>query len=435
MKNGKFFKQSKKTLKQSRQIKGKGAPLNIAKTINYNSPNNMETFRFKKREFITNVIGQEDFTPLGYAVNPGDSETFPWLSQIAPAFQKYKFHKLKFLYETSSPTIIGGVVILAPEFNVTDPLPESKQDLLEYKYATRSAPWENFHLDLRTSDVMNYKEYYVRNTSASSTDLKLSDPLYIICSVDGISDEINSVGELWVEYDIEFTIPQKINNNSLNSSYFNSISVAGITLGQPCGTTTVGSEGTGSITFNQPESTFTFPSGFAGIVAYQIDQDLPFVPEISDSFFPILTVQLGSNSAFIGSEGYFLTSHDTKCNFYMFALKMQPGGTITFTYPGWTSNGDATMDSNGTYWFWNNTYIPSQLSVPDSFLLSRKAMNEIERIKEHFEKDLHKVMSSLVQKENKGGSSANFSKILELQRLITNIQELSISKTLCDYKL
>lgn len=193
----------KKTEKDTQTSLGEPSQYNYAKgQMNGNS------FRVRKREFLQNVVPQDPFAPIKIEFNPGLSESFPWLSGVAPNFEKYIIHKLRLIYETAQSTFVPGMVMMAPEFNISDGLPITKTEMLEYAYAARSPVWKNFSIDISKKSIMNYRDYYVRVTDV--VDKKLYDPLYIIVATDAVSTDLSYCGEIWVEYEVEFTLPQII---------------------------------------------------------------------------------------------------------------------------------------------------------------------------------------------------------------------------------
>lgn len=168
----------------------------------------------KKREFVTNIVPTDPFQAQKIQFNPGLVGMFPWLSGVAPSFEKYIVRKLTFLYETSQSTFVPGMVMMAPEFNISDPVPSTKAELLEYAYATRGPVWKNFEMSIPSSAIMNYKEYYVRINEVTS-EKKLYDPFYLIYATDAVSTDLSYCGELWIEYEIELLYPQRISQSVL----------------------------------------------------------------------------------------------------------------------------------------------------------------------------------------------------------------------------
>lgn len=62
-----------------------------------------------KTEFIRTINGASGFTMLvDGLLNPGDSTFFPWLSGVAPNWERYRFNELVFTYKSTSSDSIGG---------------------------------------------------------------------------------------------------------------------------------------------------------------------------------------------------------------------------------------------------------------------------------------------------------------------------------------
>lgn len=211
-------KRSQKPNKNRNNNNQKDTQTSLGRIDDYSSPignMNGNAFRVKKREFIRNILPQDPITPLAIEFNPGLPSCFPWLSGVAVNFEKYAVKKLTFCYETAQSTFVPGMVMMAPEFNVSDPVPTTKTELLEYAYASRAPVWKNFRMSVPEKMIMSYRDYYVRNGTVN--DRKLYDPLYLIIATDAVSTELSYCGELWIEYDIEFHLPQ-IMTNDLSSN-------------------------------------------------------------------------------------------------------------------------------------------------------------------------------------------------------------------------
>jgi len=156
------------------------------------------------REYITDISSSVLFSVVSqYSINPGISLSFPWLSQVAQRFEKYRFKKLRYTYETISPTTSLGSIMLIPDFDAEDPAPTTKSQALAYKSSVRSQLWERIALDVKKEDLSALPQYYIRAGPVANTDIKTYDVgnLFVCCS--GASSAI-TIGELWVEYDIEF---------------------------------------------------------------------------------------------------------------------------------------------------------------------------------------------------------------------------------------
>ena len=60
------------------------------------------------REYLGDINGTTAFTNTTYPLNPGVSQTFPWLSTIAASYQQYKFHGLIFEFRPLITDFVTG---------------------------------------------------------------------------------------------------------------------------------------------------------------------------------------------------------------------------------------------------------------------------------------------------------------------------------------
>jgi len=168
--------------------------------------------RIKHREYIQDVVAATGnpsaFSVSLLAINPGQSAVFPWLSQVAQRFESYKFDMLKFCYETEAPSSLGGTLVLAVDYDASDPAPTNKQQALAYRGSVRSPPWEACcHTSLK-EDLSKLKSHFVRpGAIPPSTDIKLYDVGNLDVITQGVTTSGAACGELYVEYDVLLMTP------------------------------------------------------------------------------------------------------------------------------------------------------------------------------------------------------------------------------------
>jgi hypothetical protein len=90
---------------------------------------------------------------LGFAINPGNEDIFPWLSPVAMRYETYKFHALRFRVETTAATTTNGAVYAAVDYDANDHPPNTKQSMLAYAGAVRGPVWTPFSLDCPVKDL------------------------------------------------------------------------------------------------------------------------------------------------------------------------------------------------------------------------------------------------------------------------------------------
>lgn len=195
--------------------------------------------RVKHREMVTNITGSLLFAiQNGLPLNPGLFATFPWLSTMASSWEEYRFHKLKFCYFTRCGTGTSGSVLLIPDYDASDPQPVSEQVATTYRDVVEDAPWKDIDCQLNQADLNGtQKRRYVRSGALGpNEDIKQYDSGNLfIGTVDSSANAI-PWGKLWVEYDVEFFIPQ-INGNGPNLLAGGAVVAGGtITIANPLGT-------------------------------------------------------------------------------------------------------------------------------------------------------------------------------------------------------
>jgi len=211
-----------------------------------------DTCNIVHREFIGNVSGSANFT-LGntFSVNPGLQATFPWLSIMAQGWEEYRFRYLRFCYYTRTGSNTPGSVILAPDYDASDAVPATEQIMTSYDEVREDAPWKDNCCALKASLMSgaSAKRHFVRVGALSpNQDVKLYDVAnFYVGTVDGTAIPW---GKLWVEYDIDFFIPQLPPNGPANIVGGTISSGGTLTAGNPLGTAPVVQFGSTGITAN-----------------------------------------------------------------------------------------------------------------------------------------------------------------------------------------
>lgn len=208
-KGAKRRKNKNKDIKDKDNISRSEAPVSMGFVSRYREP----TFKsvgnnvfIKHREYISDVTATLDFAVLKkFAMNPGLADSFPWLSAVASRFEKYRFHKLVYRYETDAPTTTSGSIMLVPDFDAEDVAPISKIAALSYKSSVRSQVWERVSTSFFKEDLTALPQYFVRTTQVANTDIKTYDVGNMFICSSGSSE--GKGGEIWVEYEVELISP------------------------------------------------------------------------------------------------------------------------------------------------------------------------------------------------------------------------------------
>ncbi len=177
-----------------------------------NSQSGVRSCTVRHEEYIGEVNGSVSFATTKYAVNPGLAATFPWLSQQAVQWEKYRFNRLEFIFKTqvSEYATNGqkGKVIMNADYDASDPAPTTKQQAETSAPSVDSLPCKNLSLALSPRQMEGaIGHHYVRSGgNPANTDIKTYDVANLHISSQGNSDT-SVIGELHVAYDVTFFVP------------------------------------------------------------------------------------------------------------------------------------------------------------------------------------------------------------------------------------
>jgi hypothetical protein len=180
-------------------------------------------------EYIADVVlTSAGFTNLQYAINPGNSVTFPWLSTIAANFNKYKFTKLKFYYqriasEFATPGQTGDIV-LSVNPDASDPAPVAQAQVYDLQMRDAAMPCENFVLNkISLAELNKQDSFYVRVGAApANTDIKTYDCGNLNVSTIGTASS-GICGKLFVSYSVMLHSPVLVQPATGGVVHFSSI--------------------------------------------------------------------------------------------------------------------------------------------------------------------------------------------------------------------
>jgi hypothetical protein len=180
--------------------------------------NRSRTFRtcvVENDEYIGEVLGCNSTTvPVVQTlpINPGQVATFPWLSEQAAQWEKYRFEYLSFYYK---PEVSGfategqsGKVILTADYDASDPAPTTKQEMEDTDPHVDGMPYEDITLALDPYDMYSDSDAkFVRIAGLpGGADIKTYDAGNITVMTLN-NGGTNAVGELHVRYKVSFRVP------------------------------------------------------------------------------------------------------------------------------------------------------------------------------------------------------------------------------------
>ncbi len=172
-----------------------------------------KSMRIRHREMVLSSIqGQTTFTVNNVlSLNPGLPNVFPWLSATASNWEMYRFNSLKAEYIPIAPSNTQGDVLLAPDYDASDPTPVNEQQAANNADSVMDHCWEYLCLTLnRESMAALGPRKYVRQGLVAG-DIKTFDVGKIFVCTNNAS-AATPFGKLFLEYDVEFFVPQSSPN-------------------------------------------------------------------------------------------------------------------------------------------------------------------------------------------------------------------------------
>lgn len=178
---------------------------------------------------ITTSATAGAFKIENFELNPAQSAAFPWLSQIAENYEEYKPNGLLFEFRStasdaiaSSTNLALGQVMMATQYDPTDPPFTNDVDMLNYSWAQSGKVSDNLQhfveCDPKQSPMSHL--YTRAGTEASSSDLRFSDFGRFSIATQGLQGTNVQIGQLWVSYEFLLYKPKIGESQSTGGGIF-----------------------------------------------------------------------------------------------------------------------------------------------------------------------------------------------------------------------
>lgn len=165
--------------------------------------------RVSHRELIQTVTWDSSNTNVVLRINPRNGLLFPWLSQIARAFDMYRIVNLSFEYVPSCPSTTAGQITMAIDYDVKDANTSTTSETLQsYAGAVTSQvyiPCTCYYDEDRT--VLKNHKYFCN--SGTVTD-RLNDVGNFVLKLNVAATTANGTkfGSVFARYDVDFSDPE-----------------------------------------------------------------------------------------------------------------------------------------------------------------------------------------------------------------------------------
>jgi len=180
------------------------------------------TVRFQ--EYLGDVVtpvqvgNSSPFDIKTFLINPANSQTFPWLSQLAANFEQYEIEGMLFGFRTTAADMVTnttnnlqlGTVIMATQYDVADALFGSKAEMLNYEFSSSVKPSEGavhmIECDPRQTAVNIL--YTSPGAVPTGTDPRLYHLGRFAIATQGFQGSGVTIGELHITYQVRLLKPK-----------------------------------------------------------------------------------------------------------------------------------------------------------------------------------------------------------------------------------
>lgn len=150
-------------------------------------------------------------------LNPGLPTSFPLLSVEAAIWEQYTVHSLRVGYESAKSASTNGQYLLALDYDASDPAPSTMTQAFNTFGSEMKKCWEDCVVSLDPASMHAIGPRKFVRSGAVAGDVKTYDVGQVfVCSVN--EADTTTIGSVFVEYDIEFFIPQNSPTSGASSA-------------------------------------------------------------------------------------------------------------------------------------------------------------------------------------------------------------------------
>lgn len=176
------------------------------------------SIRVRHSEYLGQVASSVSFVNTSYPVNPGSITTFPWLSQLAKNFERWRPFGLIFEFRSTSATAVSstntalGAVVVGSSYNVDDPPFASKRIAESTMFVSSTVPCNSMLHPVECARDMELVNSLMIREDNGSLPVGATRALYDLCitqlMTQGMQLAAADLGEWWVHYDFELMYPK-----------------------------------------------------------------------------------------------------------------------------------------------------------------------------------------------------------------------------------
>jgi len=172
--------------------------------------------RVRHREYLQDVVGSTGYQQTAIVLQPTNGACFPWLNNLASVFEQYRIMGMIFEYKSISSTAVLstqalGSVMMACQYNTAVQMFASKRQILNHYFACSTVPYRDLIHPVECKEMYDpLKAYFTRppDEELPDRDGRMENYANFCIATQGMPADNETIGELWVSYDIMLFKPR-----------------------------------------------------------------------------------------------------------------------------------------------------------------------------------------------------------------------------------
>lgn len=165
-------------------------------------------------EFVDIIHLDVAFSCESHYINPGLSDSFPWLSNFANCYEMYRFTSLKYKYIPAIAHNLAGNIGMFVDYDAADPIATNAAFGLQNDCRVLSPSASACTLNVPTNRIGLQPYHFTRGGPvAAGCDIKTYDMGRVFFFAQGGTDANVVAGNVFVEYVVELIHPQPCEGN------------------------------------------------------------------------------------------------------------------------------------------------------------------------------------------------------------------------------
>jgi len=213
-------------------------------SMEFSSPNDeSQSLIISHKEYVGDIFGPSSnaFSNIGYNINPGLTQNFPFLAQFAQNFDEYEliqmvweFHSTVDASAVNNSSGNTGTIVMATNYKADASLFSTKEEMIQYHGGVSGRLTEDLThgVECDPSKLSLGTGKFVRTSLVNNSDIKTFDMGIFQLAVQNIPTAFvnQQIGELWVYYKVKLSKPKLYQALGNGASSFRAVSSGSETI-------------------------------------------------------------------------------------------------------------------------------------------------------------------------------------------------------------